>query len=263
MFKGLFGKIKENDYNIKPRAIAFVDYEHWYISLDRMYESARPDIKGWYSDLSKDFDVRAIYFFADFSNPSIRQEIPRIREVSSLVIETQNASSHHKKDYTDFIMLDHIYQQAMEADGIETFIIFSGDGHFSSAASFLSVKLGKTVGVYGVKNALSNQLRNSATWAKEISGRSERKTELFRMILTNIKAVSDSSKSKKGPRLTRGKTVSNVARFNRTSAKDVDRALSDLISAGYINEIKEKQGEKTVPVLNINWDKIKSARLLD
>lgn len=261
MFKNLFGKMRGDDYNIKPRALAFVDFEHWYISLDKMYESKRPDIKGWYNEISKDYDVREIYFFGDFSNQSLRQEIPRIREVTSLIIETQNASSFHKKDYTDFILLDHIYQRAMESDDIETFIIFSGDGHFSSVASFLSVKLGKTVGVYAVKNALSNQLKNSATWSKEISGRSEKTTLRYQMILKNIKTVCDNSK--KTPRITKAKTVQNVSRVNRVPAREIDRALSDLIRYGYIKETKEKQGEKQIQVLTVNWDKVKAARLLD
>ena len=121
----------------KPKAIAFVDYEHWFISLDKLHHT-RPDIKSWRNELAKTYELQEIIFFADFSNPTIRLEIPRIREVSNYIIETQNTSSSHKKDFTDFIMLDHIYQKALTTNQIDTFIILSGDGHFSSAASFFT-----------------------------------------------------------------------------------------------------------------------------
>lgn len=68
----------------------------------------RPDIKAWRDALSEKYEMEEIIFFADFSNPALRQEIPRIREVSNYIIETQNTSTSFKKDFTDFIMLDHI-----------------------------------------------------------------------------------------------------------------------------------------------------------
>ncbi len=149
--------------NSKPSAIAFVDYEHWYISMYRMYHR-KPDIKQWRSAISELYDVHDILFFGDFSNPSLRAEISKIREVSSSIIETQNASSYHKKDYTDFIMLDHIYQRAITyGENTDVFIIFSGDGHFSSAASFLVNRCGKIVAVYGIRDCLSMQLKNTAS----------------------------------------------------------------------------------------------------
>ena len=40
------------------------------------------------------------------------------------------------KDYTDFIILDNIYQKALSSSDVNLFIIFSGDGHFSSVVAF-------------------------------------------------------------------------------------------------------------------------------
>lgn len=161
----LFGKTAKASG--KPVAIAFVDYEHWYISMQRMY-GEKPDIRTWRAEISKQYNVKDILFFGDFSNQSLRSDIPRIREVSSSIIETQNASSFHKKDYTDFIMLDHIYQRVMTyGEDTDVFIIFSGDGHFSSVASFLVNRCEKTVVVYGVRDCLSNQLANTASIAIE------------------------------------------------------------------------------------------------
>ena len=94
---GLFGRKKTDG---KPKAIAFVDYEHWYISLDKLFGNMRPDIKAWRDALSEKYEMEEMIFFADFSNPALRQEIPRIREVSNYIIETQNTSTSFKKDFT-------------------------------------------------------------------------------------------------------------------------------------------------------------------
>ena len=51
-----------------PRAIAFVDFEHWYISLERLY-SVKPDVKAWADELRSKYDIEEIAIFADFSNP--------------------------------------------------------------------------------------------------------------------------------------------------------------------------------------------------
>lgn len=42
MFR-LFGRKKTDG---KPKAIAFVDYEHWYISLDKLFGNMAPRHKG-------------------------------------------------------------------------------------------------------------------------------------------------------------------------------------------------------------------------
>ena len=148
MFWDLFfrksAKSKEEG-RLKPRAVAFVDYEHWYIALDNLY-GIRPDIKGWRDELAQKYDLSEIIIFADFSNPSLRAEISRIREVTNIIIETQNSSPTYAKDFTDF----------------------TGDGHFSSAVSFIMNRLNKPVVIYGVRNSLSNQLRNTASEVYEI-----------------------------------------------------------------------------------------------
>ena len=121
--ESMFGKKRS-----LPRAIAFVDFEHWYISLERLY-SVKPDVKAWADELRSKYDIEEIAIFADFSNPGLRGELEKIRNVTNMVIDTKNQSEHYKKDFTDFIMLDYIYQRAMTKKDIDTFIIFTGDGH--------------------------------------------------------------------------------------------------------------------------------------
>ena len=54
----------------------------------------------------------------------LKNEIANIRQITNSIIDTQN-SGHYKKDYTDFIILDNIYQKAVTNRDIEMFIIFS------------------------------------------------------------------------------------------------------------------------------------------
>ena len=98
----LFGKKSS-----KPNAFVFVDYEHWYVSMYRRY-GLRPRVRQWCDELAKNYTLKEILFFGDFSNTGMRYEIPRIREVTNMVIETQNTSAYYKKDFTDFIMIDYI-----------------------------------------------------------------------------------------------------------------------------------------------------------
>ena len=248
---------------MKPKAVAFVDFEHWYISLDKMHDHARPDYKAWYADVSSEYDVSEIYFFADFSNPSLRSEIPRIREITNFIIETQNSSPHHKKDYTDFIMLDHIYQRAMTGGNIDTYIIFSGDGHFSSVVNFLCVKQEKKVGIYAVRDAVSTTLRNAATWLVEVPLVDRAAMHNYRLIVGNLAALEDAQKKKnKKARAAFWPTVEAVSRQYGVDRDEIADALRQLIDREYVYQTSERIGSKTIKILLVNRDKAKKDGLL-
>jgi len=255
----MFNIFKRQSAHKKPHAICFVDYEHWYISLGKLHNQ-KPDVKGWFNEISANYDIKDIIFFADFSNTAIRLEISKIREVSSTIVETQNASSHHKKDFTDFIMLDHIYQKAVKSDGIDTFIIFSGDGHFSSAVSFLVTRCNKEVLVYGVKDAMSTQLKNCASHYFEIPGRDEELYSCYKAILTSLKPLTERNNNRKGRRSfpTFWATVEAVSRKNNIDKGYVTKAMRKLMEEGYIYQKSAKvNAVKTIKVLNVNWDSVK------
>lgn len=241
--------------NTKPKAVAFIDFEHWYISLDRIH-SKRPDLKAWRDLLSHTYNVREVYVFADFSNQALRAEIPKIREVTNYIIETQNASAHVKKDYTDFIMLDHIYQKALSSHDIHAFIIFSGDGHFSSVASFLKNQCGKTVGVYGIKNAVSAQLKNTASWCVELPEEQKETAnkKYYDMILKNLKYLEMNNRGKKKLYPTFWGTVEAVSSYYNINKDMVTKALRELIDRNYIYQTEEKiDAKKSIKVLNVDW----------
>ncbi len=252
----MFNIFKRHSSHKKPQAVAFVDYEHWYISLDKLHHQ-KPDIKGWYKDISAKYDVKDIIFFADFSNTAIRLEIPKIREVSSTIVETQNTSTHHKKDFTDFIMLDHIYQKAVKSNEIDAFIIFSGDGHFSSAVSFLVTRCNKEVIVYGIKDAMSTQLKNCASMSIELPGRDEELYSCYRAIINSLKPLTEKTKGKKSYP-TFWATVESVSRKNKIDKGYVTKALRKLIEGNYIYQKQVRVNPvKSIKVLGINWDSVK------
>ena len=247
----LFG-VKEK----RPKAVAYIDFEHWYISLQKLHDK-RPDLKMWLDEVSKTYNLREIYVFADFSNQSLRQEIPRIREVTNHIIETQNASNRQTKDHTDFIMLDHIYQRALSAQDIPAFIIFSGDGHFSSVASFLRNQCGKTVGVYGVSGAVSGQLKNTANWCVEIPepDKKDQYAEYYQMILKNLKYLMESNRGSKKMYPTFWGTVDAVSSYYNVGRDTITAALRKLIERDFIFQTDEKvDARKSVKVLNVNWE---------
>jgi len=249
--------------SMKPKAVAFVDFEHWYISLHKMH-SQKPDYKAWYADVCSKYDINEIYFFADFSNQTLSSEIPRIREITNFIIETQNASPHHKKDYTDFIMLDHIYQRAMTSEDVDTYIIFSGDGHFSSVVNFLCLKKGKNVGIYAVRDCASTTLKNAATWMVEVPIIDNWSLRLYRMILRNLRNLQNAQAGKKHKaRAAFWPTVDAVAKYNHENRDEVADALRALIEKGYIFQTSEQIGKKSIKVINVNWEKVKKDGLLD
>ncbi|MBR4292334.1 MAG: NYN domain-containing protein [Clostridia bacterium] len=241
----------------KPKAVAFIDFEHWYISLDRFYHT-RPDMKAWFAEVSKTYDVRDVYVFADFSNQSLRAEIPKIREITSSIIETQNASAFVTKDFTDFIMLDHIYQKALSEKEIKAFIIFSGDGHFSSVTSFLRNRCSKTVGIYGVRGALSSQLRNTATWCVEIPATEKTVDEnqkYYDMIFGNLKYLAENNRGERKMYPTFRGTVDAVSAYYSANRDDVMNAMRYLVERDYIVQSEEKvDAHHTVKVIKVNWD---------
>ena len=247
----MFGLFKKQKSELK-RAVIFVDYEHWYISFDKFYDK-KPDIKAFREELSKSYDIVDISFFADFSNSSLRAEISRIREVTGSIIETQNSSSHFKKDFTDFIMLDHIYQAALMRSDIDTFIIFSGDGHFSSVVSFLKTKCRKEVGVYGVKDAISGSLKGAADWTIEVTGEDQTLHQYGYLILKNVKSVQEKHGGKSRARITFWATVEAVSKTYEINRDEVADTLRKMLEKGYMQQHYVRSGSKKIKVISINW----------
>ena len=251
---GLFSGFKKK--NSKPYAYVFVDYEHWYVSMYKRY-SLRPRIREWRDEIAKTYNIKEMLFFADFSNPGMRAEIPRIREVTNLVIETQNTSPHYKKDFTDFIMLDNIYQKAFSSPDVDTFIIFTGDGHFSSVVRFLAQNCGKKVLIYAVKDGLSGQLKNVCSKAYEVPNDKDIDITYFSMIAKQIKDTDTTGRRLPDPSF--ASVVGAVSEHYGIDREQIKEYANKMTKAEYITVTPHKISyNKRISTVKLNEDKITS-----
>ncbi len=232
----------------RKRAVVFVDYEHWYISMQTKYGAA-PNIRGWVEDLHRRVDIEEIVFFGDFSK--MESEIQRIRLFTSKIVETRNTSGHYKKDFTDFIMLDYIYQKAFNSRTFDTVIIFTGDGHFTSVVAFMQNCCKKEVGIYAVRECFSKQLREAATWYQEIPTDEDLIRPYYHMVLGSIRGFEDTG-DKMYPTYMR--VINDVAKRHDVSEETVKDALDKLMAAGYISRVEKPVGNnKRITALETDW----------
>lgn len=233
-----------------PSAAVFVDYEHWYISLNNNY-GIRPNIKSWFEDLQTRVNVKEVVFFADFSHKNLADEIGRIRPFTNKIIDTRSPTGT-QKDFTDFIILDNIYQKALLADDTEAFILFSGDGHFSSVTSFLKNIYGKEVGVYAIKGCFSRQLQETCTWYVALPDEADVFGLYFEKILEYLKN-EENKNSKNLP--TYSKCIDEVSKVKRLDRKKVTQALDKLVADGVISKRSMRgQGFSVKDALFADWD---------
>ena len=249
---GLFGKKKS-------KAAVFVDFEHWSIAYDNVYRM-NPDIDRFYRDLTEKYEIKKIKFFGDFMNPTLERQMNEIRKVTNDIIDTHNPDAF-RKDYTDFIMLDYIYQCAVDEKKIDTYILFTGDGHFSSVLHYLKNKLKKRVIVFGVRDCISSKLRNSADEVVEYPELTAQRNKYYDMIIENFRYINRHRDKMIYPTFL--STVTAVARLNNVSDEDVRNALQELIDKKiiYKTETVVNQGENTVRILRLDKGKAIAAGL--
>lgn len=241
----------------KNKAIAFVDYEHWYYSLKSLYR-LKPDPITWRRSLEPIYFLTDIMVFADFSHKGIKEEIPKIRTVTNTIIETQNTFSGYKKDMTDFIILDYIYQYVADHPETGTIILFTGDGHFQSVVKYITQRLGRKVIVYGIKDAFSTQLKNVATEAIEVPAKEDVLKSYYPMIVSNLAYITE----KVNIVPTFQGTTRAVANRNDVPEDLVHAALAEMITKGLVERGTQKVGfNKTIKTIHANWDALVEAGL--
>ena len=249
---GLFSFLKKD--GSKPKAYVFVDFEHWYVSMYKRY-SLRPRVREWRDMLAEKYDIREMLFFADFSNPGMRAEIPRIREVSNLIIETQNTSPHYKKDFTDFIMLDNIYQKAFSSPDVDVFIIFTGDGHFSSVVRFLTQSCRKKVYVYSVKDGLSGMLKSVCTKAYETPSERDIDVTYYSMIAKKLKEADTTGKRFPDPSFSA--VVAAVSDHYGVDRETVKEKANKMAHEGYLTvKTNRLSSSKRISTVALNESKL-------
>ncbi|MDR1464977.1 MAG: NYN domain-containing protein [Oscillospiraceae bacterium] len=233
--------------------VVFIDYESLYLSFLNQFATP-PDLYQIIEDVKRHGRVLKIKVFGDFTKEEIHQERNRIRTVTSDIIDCGNEGMVFKKDFTDFIMLDHMYQEIIQNPVAEQFILFTGDGHFASIATFLKTFMDKTVGVYGVTGTMSRQLRDCASWYKMLRVLDEEDDFYRRNLVRNFRAIRD-----RGTLPTFLRTIEHTARAYGGNQNKYELILREMINAGYIRQerctaIAGKEFTMLVP----DWEKIES-----
>ncbi len=250
MLKKLFGR--------KKKAIVFVDYEYWFYSYKNMF-SIRPEPVRLINTLKKEFDIADVMVFADFSVPVMSSELRKLRSVTNTIIETGNTLMRRKKDMTDFVMLDYIYRNADSKKSEDTYIIFSGDGHFQSVVRHLTERKKKNVIVYGIKDTVSRQLQDVASEVRFLPTEEDLKVLTYRLVATNMAEVEEK------PNIipTFKTTVSAVTAKNGEDADKVRSAVEEMLDKGYLFKGEKIIRGRHVKTVNADWDKMISDGIIN
>lgn len=236
----------------KMEAVVFVDYEHWFYGYMNKFQM-KPNVEQWLSELKKDFKIKNLYIFGDFSEPNIEGEMNRLKKITSGIIHTASDKNGVDKDFTDVIILDRIYRYAAKKKSPEVYILFTGDAHFTKVAEYLK-ELGKRVIVYGVKFSFSNQLKSVSTSYVEMPRQSQEKDHYNDLIFISLNRL----RSRPRTVATYWKTVNSVAQYNKVPKDRVQNALDNLLRQKYITETRKTgyRGKK-VDVLTVDWERVK------
>lgn len=241
-------------------AVAFVDYEYWYVSMRELYR-AQPDLKDWCERLRERYQVKSIQFFGNFLDRNLSNEVIRIREVSNDIIETNcDNEGRFMKDMSDVIMLDAIYRAAAAKRSPRTFVLFTGDGHFQPVVRYLVQDLGKRVELHGIRTTVSRALRDAASECLEIPEEDQQLTECFQYIVADFNRIALNHDN---PFATYQSLVTRVSRNNRLPKERVEMAVNEMVNRGYITR-KRHRVAYDKPMINVlipEWDVLIEAGL--
>lgn len=231
--------------------MVFVDYEYWYYSCQNKY-NILPDTAALRMELEDHYDIAEIRVFADFLSPGIAKEKAKIELLADHIINTEGESCYRRKDLTDFVMLDSIYQCAMYEKNIGTYILLTGDGHFTSVVKYLVEQRHKKVIIYGVNDTISRRLQDIATDVITLPHSAELKAAYRAMIIENLAYVAD----KNIVPTFRG-TVDAVAKRYDIPANDIEIILAEMIDDGYV--VKKDYAvefKKYIKIVAPDWEKL-------
>lgn len=238
-----------------PSKVAlFVDIENLAYGLYNKYNSMlRPE--SLIEMANKYGQVIHVKCFGDFSQGILQSLRMDLVNATFDVVDVPSTEVHGKiKQYTDFMMLDDIYQVLMHHHDVSVFILGTGDGHFRGVASRLRIRHDKHVVLIGVRGTISSELQASADEVEYLEPRAINMDgfdfgDLVRFMHRGVEL---------------GKTItfmSTVRVYKRRRPQEVSRALELLIEQGKLTqETVEMDG--TVRVLRINGDDPDVARWL-
>ncbi len=259
-FKELFRSLFHRGSR-KPTAMAFVDYEYWFYTYKNLL-NLEPNTMSWRQELDDNYNVLDILVFAEFSNNKyLNNQITPLRNITNTIIETYQQTGTRKKDMTDFIMLDYIYQTAVTRKDVDVFILFTGDGHFHSVVKYLIHTLKKKVVVYAIKGSLSTQLKAVASEVRIPPDEDTTFKQYAPYIVEDLAYASKSSKIIP----TFNSTIKAVLRNHKEASEESVRyTLQKMLDDGLVvQRLQRVEFNHQVKVLFAEWDKLHAIGLWD
>lgn len=255
----LYDSSLTEDEETLPRALVFVDYEHWVYGLRNLF-GLTPDPLAWRNELAEMYELVRISVFANFGDAMMADHLSQIRQITNSIFETRTSNNRAPKDMTDFIMLDNIYQSLDEFDDVDTYIFFTGDGHFQSVARYLKQRRNKRVIIYGIKGSLSRALTTIADDYIELPLDGQVLRQLTTHILENLEHFDLNRKPDQYA--TFRKTAEVVSRHYELDEQQVLATLSWLVDKGYIDRVMvyPRDGVE-VRALQVHWKKVEEDNL--
>lgn len=223
------------------QTLIYVDYESLFYGMYDRFK-LKPNLDALLEDLkAQGRFAESIKVFGDFSNDLIKSEQGKIRTITSTIIDCQQPNSDgHKKDYTDFLMLDSIYQDSMTKPHVEQFVLITGDNHYSSVATFLRTQKDKVIGVYAVEGTLGRQLADCSSWVKTIQPKDATEEKYRENLIQCMKSAQD-----KSIKSTFMNTLNHVTNYYGGLYDMYRRVLSDMIADGQVTQQMEEAADGT------------------
>ena len=152
-------------------------------------------------------------------------------------------------DMSDVIMLDAIYRQAAVRRPPQTFVLFTGDGHFQPAVRYLTQDLGNRVVLYGIRGTISRALREAATEVFEVPEDDSLQWECFQYIVADFDRIA-LNHSNSDPFATFHSLVTRVSNKNRVPKERVELAVSEMVNRGWVTRKKHRVSYDK-PMINV------------
>lgn len=155
--------------------VVFIDLENVGLEFYKRY--GRPFDPQQLMDVAQRFcsPIFVARAYADFASKPILSESRRLLRPAG--IEDVDVPSRHQggrvKNYVDFHMLWDICLTLWDRQDAETFVIATGDDHFTDVSARLKNRFGKRVVVCAVPGSYSQSLRLSASEFIELEGGEE------------------------------------------------------------------------------------------
>jgi len=235
----------------------FIDYDNLFWGHYNIYNQV-PDIIHIIGLIkNKGNNFCSIQAFGDFTKPEMQRERMRLRGCGIQVID---CAAEGLKDYTDFIMLDAIFNVFINQKGVNTFVLVTGDQHFSSVVETLRHRCNKEVGVISLQGTTSRGLSEAANWFIEITATKNElnnSKNLRKKLIDTILFVQ-----KRGIFPSFSKTIEKCSQFNKEDPRLLTIELSEMIREGLIAQEKiNLPNGKEAKVLVLDQEKMKKELL--